>query len=174
MTNDLDRVITHVASALTRADATGLGARVRARLDGDSTAVRQPARLTWLWPAVTVGAVVIVSIVVMSRSPARAPLAPAIATTAAATATTTVSAPPIDTASHSTARPAPRATARAARPAPPAVSPAELAWRARALPPLPEATPVFVSDVAMAPIGPRDLELPVIVVEPLGARDPNK
>ena len=181
--DELDRVISHVAGELTRADAGGFGERVRGRLRARASArlrasasARQARFAWWPWAAVTATAATaaIVFAVVISR---QTPLPPVNAPHARGAA-------PIPTASIATAmapanevvpRESRRATvARAASPAPRDMSPAELAWLARAVPPLPHAAPVDVPEFGMTSIAPRGVDLPALVIEPLGPRDINK
>jgi hypothetical protein len=63
---------------------------------------------------------------------------------------------------------------RARRPATPAMSAAELAWLARALPPLPDPAPVEVRGVDLANLEPRGVNVPGVAIDPLPSRDINK
>jgi hypothetical protein len=168
--DELDRVITRVAGELTRADAQGFGARVRARLDRPEAA--KGMWTTWQWTAVTAAGALLAIVIVSVRSGVHDPVLPSIASATAAAAigepareAITMPAPATKVAPNP-----PRSRPPATRP----VSAAEIAWLSRALPPLPEAAPVVVNEVAITTIEPRALELSPIVVEALGARDVNK
>ena len=181
--DELDRVISHVAAELTRANTAGFGERVQGRLCAHASASQgrlrgrasaSQARIAWWSLAAVTAAVAIVAVVTISR---REPHPPTGASIAAAPAP--VPAVSIATAmapSSDVARPAsPRAAiARAGRSASRAISPAELAWLARAVPPLADAAPLEVPGFGMTSIAPRGVDLPALVIEPLGPPDINK
>lgn len=168
--DDLDRVITHVAGELTRADARGLGARVRSRL-GPRASARQARGAWWSWAVVTATAAIVAAVIIPRSAPRPSTDATIATAVAPAEVAPTAAVPSHDAAprgDNSVRRP------RAASPKPEAVSPAELAWLTRALPPLREAAPVEIQGVDLTPLEARRVDVPALVIEPLGTRDVNK
>ena len=170
--HDLDRVITQVAGGLTRADARGLGDRVRARLEREPDRPQRTMRAAW-WSWAAAGATaVIVAAVGIPRSTPGTSSDPIVASVAPQPAVAPVSpVPSRNEVSHAvTAVRRPRAASPKLHDA----SPAEQAWLARALPALPEPAPVDIQSVDLTPLEARILEVPALVIEPLGTRDVNK
>jgi hypothetical protein len=156
--NDVDRLVMTVAGALTAADASGLGDRVRARLDAP--------RRTWLaWAPLAAGAAAIVIIAANRPGDVPLPHVPALVQSGALPAPAPATAVAAMAASLSDA-PGRTRQPRASRPETAGVADADAEWLARTIPALPAIEPPRVDALGLNPI-----ELPVLDVTPLPSPD---